>query len=878
TSETVAKNSVSAVSSKSAQTNMDPLDFADFQMPDIEENADSNVEITDADLVDPVLLGELQALTGNTLPNTSKPKPKERPKTVQSNPVAVQHIDIEAIEALGNEDNEAEVELTENDLKDPTLLKELHGLGRHQGDDNSENDIKAIEKRTKRENVLVTRSSLAVDNNKIVNEQNLNTGSLDKQNSEVVTFATSQESQSLSIEEKLKTDDPDVLARLIKQEKLDAVLKKRAGDKKGALESMKTYKRLEARHEEILKSSVTQVNVVATTTSQRTDNENITEVDKISSNQIESKENTIKAETENKSEVSPLTESPNVVLINKLKDLQQKYKNAAIQFKNSSNIPKAKEMLTLSQDILKTYRNLENGGQLPDGWTIPAEPDLSELTKIPSSTPKKISPIIKTPPNAAMKNPFEDETPLSMMSKEQQYERLLTHLQNQISSCANIISNYQKEGDKTNATLFSRYKEEFSCDLDSLSSYKTHGKEIPAFHFQQIQYNTPNCCYELSENELEVCIDRAFNLGNKEVSGRDVEAYVNWDIGWPPEGSSGAGSGKGDTSVAKRGIDPEFNFKKIVLIDRGSRLQRHLERKKALFEVFHYRGFFRKAVSLGKVQVKLDSLLVKPEIHEIFDLVDSSRRPTGGKLEIKLRVRRPISKNVKNEIVTKNLKWVIIDEFRADDSVFSNLKSSHNSKMPVQQQSTPSKVPVQQPSTPSKSNSDFLQSENSQIANKQKATTTMQTPKIINNTADKSAANQPKGEEDKELEQAEEELNSVDNLVSNLVLEQEINLVNNQIASLQAQHKPVSDDLVDRKQALEIKMNLLVIQVQTGQLTMEKYLDQVRKSILNFKKLALFFKQAGKLEEAKRALARSKIMEKEIKEVEEAMANGAMEG
>ncbi|CAG8564590.1 2963_t:CDS:10 [Ambispora leptoticha] len=885
TDETVAKNRVSTASNKSAQDNSESLGFADFQMPDIEENIDSNVEFTDADLVDPALLGELQALTGNTVANTSKLKPKERPKTVQTTPAAARHIDIEAIEALGSEeDYEAEVELTEDDLKDPTLLKELHGLGGHQGD-SSENethkDIKTIEspveKQTKRENVLVTRSPPAVDNNKTVNEQNQeNSDSLDKRNSsEVATSASLQETPSMTIEEKLKIDDPVILAGLIKQEKLDAVLKNRAGDKKGALESVKAYKRLEARHEEILKSSVAQVNATSTT-----DNENNAKADKLSSSQIELKENTIKIEAENKSEVSSLKESQNTDLIHKLKDLQQKYKNAAIQFKNSNNIPKAKEMLTISQDILKIYENLEKGGQLPDGWTIPAEPDLSELINSPktSSVPKKITvtPNINTPQNTAVKNPYIDETPLSMMSKEQQYDRLLAHLQNQISSCTNIISDYQKQGDKSNAALFSRYKKEFSCDLDSLTSYKTHGKEIPAFHFQQIQYNAQNCCYDLSENELEVCIERAFNLGNKEVSGRDVEAYVSWDIGWPPEGSSGAGSGKGDTSVAKRGIDPEFNFKKIVLIDRNARFQKHLERKKALFEVFHYRGFLRKAVSLGKVQVKLDPLREKPEIHEIVDLVDSGRRLTGGKLEVKLRVRRPISKN---EIVTKNVKWLIIDEFRADDSAFSNLKS-HNSKVSVQQQS---------PSTPSKSNPDFLQSENPQISNKQKATTTMKTSKDINNTKNNqvtpqkhsksessSAANQPKGE-DRELEQAEEELNNVDNLVSNLVLEQEINLVNNQIASLQAQRKPVSDDLVDRKQALEIKMNLLIIQVQTGQLTMEKYLDQVKKSISSFKKLALFFKQAGKLDEAKRALARSKIMEKEIKEVEEAMANGALE-
>ena len=117
---------------------------------------------------------------------------------------------------------------------------------------------------------------------------------------------------------------------------------------------------------------------------------------------------------------------------------------------------------------------------------------------------------------------------------------------------------------------------------------------------------------------------------------------------------------------------------------------------------------------------------------------------------------------------------------------------------------------------------------------------------------------------------------SVDLLVSNLVRQHEIETVNAQIATLEAQRKSIPDDLTDRKTALDIKQNLLVIQVQTGQLTMDKYLDQVRASIIGCKKLALAFKKAGKLEEAKKALGRSKIMESEVKEVEEAMASGAM--
>lgn len=63
------------------------------------------------------------------------------------------------------------------------------------------------------------------------------------------------------------------------------------------------------------------------------------------------------------------------------------------------------------------------------------------------------------------------------------------------------------------------------------------------------------------------------------------------------------------------------------------------------FEIFHYRGFLWKALSLGKVVVKLDGLLDNCEIHEIVDLMDSgSRRSNGSKLEYYVRLRTPILK------------------------------------------------------------------------------------------------------------------------------------------------------------------------------------------------------------------------------------------
>lgn len=115
---------------------------------------------------------------------------------------------------------------------------------------------------------------------------------------------------------------------------------------------------------------------------------------------------------------------------------------------------------------------------------------------------------------------------------------------------------------------------------------------------------------------------------------------------------------------------------------------------------------------------------------------------------------------------------------------------------------------------------------------------------------------------------------SVDAIVSNMVLENEIGLIN---AAISACHGTVPDDLMDQKQALEIKMNMLVIQVQTGGLSIEQYLANVKARIEQDKKCALTFKRAGRLDLAKQALRRKKIAQDEVDEAEAAMAQQAEE-
>lgn len=106
-----------------------------------------------------------------------------------------------------------------------------------------------------------------------------------------------------------------------------------------------------------------------------------------------------------------------------------------------------------------------------------------------------------------------------------------------------------------------------------------------------------------------------------------------------------------------------------------------------------------------------------------------------------------------------------------------------------------------------------------------------------------------------------------------MVLESEIQIAQSMVHDAKAVgNAETADEYQDRLMQLEIKMKLLVLQVQTGQLTMDVYCQAVYGRIAKDKKLAVELRRLGMVPEAKRALGRSKIMTQEMKEVEEAMA------
>jgi hypothetical protein len=72
---------------------------------------------------------------------------------------------------------------------------------------------------------------------------------------------------------------------------------------------------------------------------------------------------------------------------------------------------------------------------------------------------------------------------------------------------------------------------------------------------------------------------------------------------------------------------------------------------------------------------------------------------------------------------------------------------------------------------------------------------------------------------------------SIDRIKSNAVLEYEQQKIEKEIETLKQANKNVPEDLLDRLAQVKLKLNLLMLQIQTGQLTIESYSQMLQHEI-----------------------------------------------
>ncbi|KAJ3325412.1 Coiled-coil and C2 domain-containing protein 1B [Boothiomyces sp. JEL0866] len=795
----------------------------------VEQNFDSEsnldgIEFSDADLNDPDLLAELAAMTLESQPKVTMQKEVKLETRVE--PVDVDNI-LASIPVVEVEED-VHVVFTDEDMDDPHLLAELHAVSGEQP----------------------VRDEQSVEHS---HTGPLNQGARENIHTNIGEIQHPEE--ELSLEYKLKSTNIPVLTQYVQLEKIKALNKKRAGDKAGALENLKAAKELEKRIQDLesIKESALTNPVPSSPIKGAVET-------KLPPAKVKEVVPTIPAEEEHLDLVDTV----------ELEERSLEYKRAALAYKKLNQLEKAREMLAISKSIQSAIANslvdfkLPSPPEFPNSATLPVTEDLKspkslqaispQVQDIPANSPPKVNED-PSDPSVQLTEAINSQVTQSTSSAPTvgSCDELINHLEatleSQIQLCTRLSAQYFTASEKEKALEFHKRKKTLIQDKETLLAFKKiplNPASLPfTFSYTTLEYMIAQTHTDVALDELELNIIKGVDLVVKDVS--ELETGVTFDFGWPFSSAGTNPEGKGETAI-KKGTSPgelpltvDYVFKKIIKIERSKGFQRFLERKKAAFEVFYLSkslfGMLAKRVTLGKITLKLDDLLSKREIHDILPIMDISnpRKATGGKIEIKIRMRAPL---IKADVVKNADKWLVLSFGQANT---------------VQANETPQKAETVSVDKPKKDSKEFEPQgkANPQLAETKSATTISSSSASLN--------------QDAENEEYILNFLNPDLIASNQVLEHEHGNIIKRIA----ESKTPQEDLLDLKNSYEIKMNMLVTSIQLGALDMPMYLKQVKEAIALSKQQALHFKKIGRMDLAGQAMVRFKLMTAEVKEVED---------
>ncbi|KYR01169.1 hypothetical protein DLAC_02278 [Tieghemostelium lacteum] len=377
----------------------------------------------------------------------------------------------------------------------------------------------------------------------------------------------------------------------------------------------------------------------------------------------------------------------------------------------------------------------------------------------------------------------------------------------------------------------------------------------PSFHFEEKTKNTEIRFNDIKELEVE------FTIGKVELEKAfgNVEVYITGEFPYPEQVQKFQSPGFQTTKE-------QWNYKTKFAIERKKSFQRVLEKKKLTLVFCSSRMLFLKSV-IGKAEIKLLDLLTKCEISERVPILkESSKRETGGFIHVSLRMNRPL---LTNEVKTTIEKVLVLDSPIAlnpnnsqtqitTTTTTTTVASSSISTSNVTPQPPTTAVPKPQPPTvvkPQPTQPPQPTVAKPQPPQPQPTQTTTPTKPQQPPQQPQPTQTPPNNAEDEDIEDFE----SIDKIVSNNVMEGMIENLKAQIAA-----QGPKQELIDQKQALEMKLQILEVQVQAGMLSIEAYTQQINNAIESDKKLAVRLKAKGEVEKALKVMGRVKIMKAEL--------------
>uniref|UniRef100_A0A667Z9V0 Coiled-coil and C2 domain-containing protein 1B n=1 Tax=Myripristis murdjan TaxID=586833 RepID=A0A667Z9V0_9TELE len=203
--------------------------------------------------------------------------------------------------------------------------------------------------------------------------------------------------------------------------------------------------------------------------------------------------------------------------------------------------------------------------------------------------------------------------------------------------------------------VFEKLADECMKNIEILKKAHAKGQPAPKYHTEERTFNTVKIYPNLTPNDMILYIIRGVNLPTPAgVSPSDLDASVRFEFPFP----SAEEAQRDKTSTVKSTNSPEFKEQFKLNINRTQRsFKRVVQSKGIKFEIIHKGGLFKTDKVIGNAQLKLEGLDNQCDIRDIIEVLDG-RKATGGKLEVRVKIREPLG-GVHLQSVTE--KWLVLD-------------------------------------------------------------------------------------------------------------------------------------------------------------------------------------------------------------------------
>ncbi|XP_068455514.1 coiled-coil and C2 domain-containing protein 1B [Clinocottus analis] len=239
---------------------------------------------------------------------------------------------------------------------------------------------------------------------------------------------------------------------------------------------------------------------------------------------------------------------------------------------------------------------------------------------------------------------------------EQLYTQLAKILKEQYEKCMTHSKQFTHLGNVAETTRFEKMAESCKKSLEVLKLAQSRALPPPKHHFEERSFHTVRIFPDLSSTDLVVVIVKGMNLpAPSGIQTNDLDAFVKFDFPYP----SAEQPQKHKTAVVKNTNSPEYNQSFTLSINRNHRGFKRVVTSKGLkLELLHKGGFLRSDKPIGTALVKLEKLESQSEIREIVEVMDG-RKATGGRVEVKIRLREPLSGQ---DMQKSTERWLVVDQ------------------------------------------------------------------------------------------------------------------------------------------------------------------------------------------------------------------------